>query len=345
MIVKGNAIAKMLSRPDPAVNAFLLHGRDEGRIREAAQALQLVLLGAADDPFRLVRLSGDDLRGDPARLADEAQALSMTGGNRVIRVQNISDAQASAFETLFDNTNATGHVIAQAGDLKKGSRLRKLFEAAQNAAAMAFYEDNAQSLEEVIERHLRDAHLRIAPDALAYLTSVLGEDRGVSRQELAKLVIFMGEQAPGSNAAIVRLSDAQCEIGDGSTVTLDEICDAAFSGHRDELAQELKRWNESGQNMIAPVRSATNHATRLQFLLAQLETGADADILLRRARPPIHFSRVATVRMQLRYWNAAKINQALQLLIEAEIHCKTTGYPDIAIAERVLFRIANAARA
>lgn len=335
----------MLSRPDPAVNAFLLHGRDEGRIREAAQALQLVLLGAADDAFRLARLSGDDLRGDPARLADEAQALSMTGGNRVVRVQNIGDAQTGAFENFFENANAKGHVIAEAGDLKKGSRLRKLFEAAQNAAAMAFYEDNAQSLEEVIEAHLREAQLQIAPDAMAYLTSVLGEDRGVTRQELAKLVIFMGEQASGSSPALISLSDAQNAIGDGNAVTLDEICDAAFGGKRDELALELKRWNESGQSMIAPVRSATNHATRLQLLLVQLEPGGDADALLRRARPPIHFSRIATVRTQLRYWNTAKIRQALQLLLEAEMQCKTTGYPDIAIAERVLYRIANAARA
>ncbi len=345
MIVKGSAIGKMLGRPDPAVNAFLLHGRDEGRIREAAQALQLVLLGAVDDPFRLVRLNGEDLRADPVRLADEAQSLSMTGGNRVIRVQNISDAQTGAFETFFDNANATGHVIVEAGDLKKGSRLRKLFEAARNAAAMAFYEDNAQSLEEVIEAHLREAQLQIAPDALAYLTSVLGDDRGVTRQELAKLVIFMGEPAPDTRPAIISLADAQCVIGDGTAVTLDQICDAAFGGKRDELARELKRWSESGQNMIAPVRSATNHATRLQLLLAQLETGGDADTLVRRARPPVHFSRIAAVRMQLRYWNMAKIRQALQLLLEAEIHCKTTGYPDIAIAERVLYRIANAARA
>ena len=345
MIIKGGAIAKMLKRPDPAFSAFLLHGRDEGRIREAAQMLVTVFLGAADDPFGLARLTGSDLREDPACLADEAQAISMTGGDRVVQVRNIADMHSGAFETLFENPNATAKVIVEAGELRKGSRLRKLFETLPQAAAMAFYEDNTQSLEELIEAELRAANLQVSGDALAYLTSVLGEDRGITRQELAKLVTFMSGDGTRVEPLEVSLADAQLAIGDGNSVTLDQICDATFAGSRDVLAIELKRWRESGQNMISVIRSATNHALRLQLLLAQIETGGDTEMVVRRARPPIHFSRVAAIRMQLRYWNAAKIKQALQLLLEAENHCKTTGYPEIAIAERVLFRIANAARA
>lgn len=345
MIIKAGAIAKMLNGPDPSISAFLLHGRDEGRIREAAQILVMTFLGTADDPFRLARLSGGDLRDDPVRLADEAQAISMTGGDRVIRVQSVGDAQTGAFETLFENPNATAKVIVEAGELRKGSRLRKLFETPPHAAAMAFYEDNTQSLGELIEAQLRAADLQIAPDALAYLTSVLGEDRGITRQELTKLVTFMARDAPADLPVEVSLADAQSAIGDGNAVTLDQICDATFGGTRDALAVELKRWSESGQSMIAVIRSATNHALRLQLLLAQLNKGGDTEMVVRRARPPIHFSKVAAIRMQLRFWSQPKIKQALQLLLEAENHCKTTGYPEIAIAERVLFRIANAARA
>jgi DNA polymerase-3 subunit delta len=43
-------------------------------------------------------------------------------------------------------------------------------------------------------------------------------------------------------------------------------------------------------------------------------------------------------------WPPKRLGQALAILLEAELDCKTTGLPDEAVCGRALIRIANAAR-
>ena len=58
-----------------------------GLIAERALALAKTVCEDLKDPFRVVDIGGDALKGDPARLADEFGAMSLMGGRRVIRVR------------------------------------------------------------------------------------------------------------------------------------------------------------------------------------------------------------------------------------------------------------------
>ena len=55
------------------------------------------------DPFNVADLSEAVLESDPARLADEAAAISMMGGRRVVRVRGAGKALAELFEAFLDD--------------------------------------------------------------------------------------------------------------------------------------------------------------------------------------------------------------------------------------------------
>ena len=62
---------------DPGgVRVVVLHGEDEGLVRQRADALTLLVAGARDDPFRVSWLSD----GEHGRLLEEASAIAMLGG-------------------------------------------------------------------------------------------------------------------------------------------------------------------------------------------------------------------------------------------------------------------------
>jgi len=109
----------------------LVFGPDEGLVRERVNALVKAAAGSGDDPFRVVELDGDALRADPARLADEAGAISMLGGRRAVRVNGITDNQAKTVEDFLGGHRDSKHtlVIFEAGELPGRAALRKLFEA------------------------------------------------------------------------------------------------------------------------------------------------------------------------------------------------------------------------
>ncbi len=80
-----------LRSPDPAARAVLVYGPDAGLVSERVEALVKGVAGDLSDPFRVADFSAKELIDDPARLADEAAALSLTGGRRAVRLRQGDD--------------------------------------------------------------------------------------------------------------------------------------------------------------------------------------------------------------------------------------------------------------
>jgi DNA polymerase-3 subunit delta len=65
---------------------------------------------------------------------------------------------------------------------------------------------------------------------------------------------------------------------------------------------------------------------------------------MRKFRPPVHFSRVSSFKAQANRWTEPKLLAALDMLLETEALCKTTGVPAEAACGRALLNIAAMAR-
>ena len=79
--------AGFLVNPKPGIACVLIYGPNRGLVSTRADTLVGSVADDPGDPFRVTVLEPESLKSDPARLADEANALSMTGGRRVVRVQ------------------------------------------------------------------------------------------------------------------------------------------------------------------------------------------------------------------------------------------------------------------
>ncbi|HEX6141289.1 MAG TPA: DNA polymerase III subunit delta [Geminicoccaceae bacterium] len=347
MKLQGARVERFLKAPDPGIAAVLVFGPDEGLVRERTDRLIRTVLDQPDDPFRMSDFLADQLRGEPARLADEARSLSLIGGRRVVRVRQAGDAVTVACRNLLELEDFEAWVVIEAGDLPGGSSLRKLFEGAKRAAALPCYRDLARDLSALIQATLRDHGLEAEPDALSYLIDHLGADRGLTRAELDKLVLYMtgapGEAAPGRRR--VTLADAAAVIGDTSALGLDDLVDAAATGDLVQVQRCLDRLLGEGQNPVRLVRSLANHLVRINRLGLEVEAGATVERVVDGARPQIHFRRRDRVKQALRRWRPGAAAAALELLVDAEIKCKSTGLPAELICRDTLLRIGRAARA
>ena len=137
MKLQGARVARFIAAPDAAIRAVLLHGEDEGMVRERAQRIAKAVVSDLADPFRVAELTGEALRADPVRLDDETRALSLVGGRRVVRVRGADDGQAALFERFFAALPpGDSLVVVEAGELGGKSALRRAFEAAKDGAAI-----------------------------------------------------------------------------------------------------------------------------------------------------------------------------------------------------------------
>src|SRR5262245_42512192 len=90
MKLDARGFERLAKAADPKLRAILVHGPDEGLVRERGEALARAVCPDLRDPFRVADLGAQTLADDPARLADEAAAIAMTGGRRVVRVRGFA---------------------------------------------------------------------------------------------------------------------------------------------------------------------------------------------------------------------------------------------------------------
>ncbi|MGQ0664800.1 MAG: DNA polymerase III subunit delta [Pseudomonadota bacterium] len=337
MKIAAAAIAAFLERPAPAARAVLIYGPDLGLVRERGEALVATVVADPADPFRVAELAGAALAKDPARLADEAAALSFTGGRRAVRVRPAGNEVADIFARFLKDPAGDALIVVEAGELDGRSALRRLFEGAANAAAIACYRDEGRELAGVIRDTLAGEGVSATPEALAWLASRLGGDRLVTRSELDKLAIYVG---PG---AVASLEDAQACVGDSADIDLDDLAHAVAGGDVPRLEQALAR--VTGEGMTAPtiVRAVARHFTRLHLAAGLIAAGNSEKSAMMSLRPPVFWKEETAFRAHLKRLTLPAVGRALTALLEAEIACKTGGAPAGLVAARCLLSLARQA--
>ena len=336
--LKGRDIDAFLARPDAGRPIILLYGPDAGLVRERADALLASAVDDPNDPFSLVRLDGDELAAEPSRLVDEAMTVPLFGGRRAIRVRAGSRSFASGVDTLADMPLRDCRIVIEAGELRPESPLRKACERAKTAVAIACYPDTERDLAKLIDDELRVSSLRIAPDARAVLTALLGGDRQASRNELRKLTLYAHGQSE------VTLDDVMTVVSDASELKLDPIVDSAFAGKPDVVESEFAKAMVAGTYPGLIIMAAQRQAAWLHKSSLAVAEGTPTSTLLESGYPRVHFSRKPSVEIALRNFSPARLVAIIDQLATAAFDMRKQTALASAIAQRALLSIAVNAR-
>jgi DNA polymerase-3 subunit delta len=318
---------------DPGVTrVVLLYGEDHGMIRDHAATLVRGIAGSVDDPFLVAELGKDQI----TQLAHEAASLPLTGGRRVVRLREATDAATDAVASILKGS-APALVVLEAQGLATRSRLRSLVEGAPDGAAIACYPEEGRALSDTIRAALTEAKVTIDADALSWLTDQLGADRVSTRQEVEKLALYVG---PGSR---VDLDAAVACVGDLAGLSLDDALFAATAGDVALADRALELAIAEGSTPVGTIRAALMHLQRLHRLRLSVDEGMSAADAVKGARPPIFFRRIGAVTRALGVWSSSALVAAMAGLADAERACKRTGAPDDVLARNAVLTLARRA--
>ena len=327
--------------PDTRVVAVLLYGPDGGLVRVRAEGLVRTVAGDVSDPFRVAELTADQVRADPPRLADEAAAISLTGGRRAVRLRDAGDAVSAILANFLDDSppgaGQAALVVVEAGELAPRSSLRRLFEGAANAAALACYQDEGEGLARLVRETLAARGVTASAEAVSYLAENLGGDRLVTLSELEKLALYAGE---GGRIGVEEA--ARC-VGDSARLTLEDVAFAAGGGDSAGLERGMTRAFLEGVAPVTVLRAVARHFQRLHLAAARRAAGAGPDQAMAALRPPVFFKRKGAFAAQLRLWPPRRAAAALELLTETETRCKETGQPAETLCRRALLLVSERA--
>jgi DNA polymerase-3 subunit delta len=244
---------------------------------------------------------------------DEAGAISMLGGRRAVRINGVTDGQAKLVEDFLDSHRDSRNtlVIFEAGELPGRAALRKLFEGAPHAAAIACYHDSGGDLKAVIQAQLNAAGKGASQAALSYLEQSLGGDRGATRSEIEKLALYVGEQRQ------VELEDVLASVGHSAGVEQDDLNYAIAEGDSKSIERQLDL-NLAETTPIMILRGLARHFLKLHGAVGRLESGASLQDAMVALNSPLFWRDRPRLEKQCRRWSSRAIAVALQKIGETE---------------------------
>ncbi|TAH37997.1 MAG: DNA polymerase III subunit delta [Alphaproteobacteria bacterium] len=317
----------------------LFYGPDEGMNRMRAQNIIKQKLGAKPDPFALIEMQAGELSDDPTRLLDEIQTMPFGGDTKIIYIRQATDTLAATVGQAIESCPSFSTLLIEAGELNPKSTLRNLCEGAdERAAAVPAYDDEGRGLTQYIQGFLTQAGVKLESGALPNLTSLMSANRMVNKQELEKLLLYIHP-----NAAITNDDIENCLVNQ-SQMELDDVVYAAFSGLGRQLDDGIHKLKSEGLFGIPILRATARHALRLHWAKSMINGGAQMEETVKMLRPPIFFKKLKSFEAQLRLWNAATLLKLLARLSEAEVQCKSTGFPVDEITGQLLLAICQQAQ-
>ncbi len=332
MKIDARAVERFLADPGPC-RAVLLHGDDQGLVHERADRLTRAAAGALDDPFRVASLERDA----HDRLEEEATALSLIGGRRVVRVRDAVDAVTPALDRAL-RAGPDCLIVIEAPSLPACSKLRTLLEARPDGAVIPCYQEEGRQLASSLRAMIEAESCRIEPDALSLLADSLGADRAASRGEVEKLVLYAGD------ARLIDVAAVEACVADASAISLDDALHAATEGDIVRADRAIERAIADGAAPVQIARSMLYHLHKLRAARLAIEkngmTAADA---VRGVRPPVFFRRVPGFTRALGAWTVASLERAASETNRIELACKQTGAPDFALTRHLVAAIAREA--
>lgn len=332
--LKAHEVRRFLSRPDLNEGIFLVYGQDVGLVRETANTLVRYLAG--NDPEAIVTLDGSALDADPGRLALEAGSSSLFSERRVIRVRGATKTLVMTLADIKDNL-AGAAIVLEAGNLAPKDPLRSLVEAAKLGRALPCYPDTDEMLQMLITESFAKAGIAAGADVFATIRETLGNDREVTRREIEKLELF------AAASKVLTRNDVLALCADNAALVLDEIVDAAGTGHAARLDEALNRALAAAVSPQQLLGGALSHFTQLRRWRTEIDNGRSVPDVLDGARPRPHFSRRSALEQQLRMWSDRALGAAAGRLHHAVADSRKRYELTDAVVRRALLAVCSMA--
>lgn len=331
--------AEFFRAPDTRRAGLLIHGADSMRVALRRQQVIKALVGeTGEEEMRLVRLSGAELRKDPALLSDTLRARGFFPGQRVVFLEEAGDSVTRTIAAaLEDWSRDDAMLVVTAGQLTARSSLRRLFEGHANALAVAIHADPPTRSE--IEEALHMAGLtRIGDDAMHDLQALAQAlDPGDFRQVLEKAALYMLDcDTPMTSADVAACAPATIEA------ELDDALNLIAEGAVGQIGPVMQRLEGQGMNPTTICIGATRHF-RLLHAAAGNPRGVEAG--LASARPPVFGPRRDRMARQARKLGVGCLERILAILTDTDLDLRSARpVPQRALLERAFIRIAMLAR-
>ena len=314
MKIKNYEIDKFCSNFNADHHAVLIYGEDYGLKNERTDA---IIKNYLDNSNNVVDLDIKSLILNPEILNDELSSISLLADKKVIKIRDANDKISSIIENNINLASKDCLLILISEALSPRSKLRLLFEQHKDAVILPCYSDTSANIMNIIDNMFNNENIKIDINAKKLLANYLGVDRLVTKAEIEKAILYSGTSKELS------LKDVSSFLSDQASINIDKLYDLVLLGNIKKAYKILLQLQNEGISAIQILRAFTRQLQNLYSIKERVLLKKDINFVLDNFKPPIYFKRKDNIRLQAKEWSVSMIKEALKMIEEAEINCKS----------------------
>ncbi len=313
---------------------LLVYGPNEGLIRD--DIIKIAEAFKQNNEVDEITINGKVIEENQNIIDEEIRSFSLFSEKKIIHLENIKDKHLPFVEDI-ELTSKKVLVIIKSENLNKNSKIRSFFEKHKKYAAVPCYEDDMRSTMNLLSQFQSDNKVKFSSDIKNYLLQNLSSDRLISKNELEKILLVIGEEQNKE----IELGIIRNILNDGSSNSLNIINENVMYGKVNQVSKNLYRIFDEGTNAVAIIRSLLNYLVRVHKAQIEIKKTGNFDTAIKQLKPPVFWKDKDNFRNHCSRWPTKYILLYIERLLEAEYMCKTQSSLNNEICEKYILSVAK----
>jgi DNA polymerase III subunit delta len=256
---------------------------------------------------------------------DNILSKSFFENKKLIIINRVSDKFKDILDELIEKKIEDLVLILNANILEKKSKIRSLFEKGKNTFCVPFYEDNNQTLANIVSGYFRSKKIPISQQAINLIVGRARGDRQNVKNELEKIENFT------LNKKTINIQDLLKLTNLSENYNVSELVDCCLSKNKKRTINILNENNYSLEDCILIIRTLLIKSKRLIKLSKQFEKTKNLDATILEFKPPIFWKEKEIIKQQIKSWSFKEIENLIYQINTIELLIKKYSYNSINI--------------
>ena len=293
------------------INYYLFYGPNIGLIEDTIKNIFKPIFSK-----NIINYDELDILNNKEEFKEHIFNKSFFDDDKFIIINRATDKIFEIIKEIIDTEIEDVKIIIKAGNLEKKTKIRNFFEKEKKTIITAFYEDNFQSLYQLVQKFIKENNIRISNEIINLIIERSKGNRINLNNELEKIFLFSKKNNIINFDSISKLTNLF------ENYDFAEIVDSCLLKNRKKTINILNENNPNSEDNILILRSFLFKLKRLKKLKTKMDNTKNIDQTLNTFKPPIFWKEKEVVKQQLKQRTLSDIKFLIKKVNNLELLIK-----------------------
>ena len=281
-------------------NVHLIYGNNEGIKQDIIKNYYLKSFTG-----EILKYDEQEILNNKDEFLSSLLTKSLFENNKIIIISRATDKLIDVIIDIVKKSQIETKIIIKCSNLEKKSKLRNLIEKEKKEVCTPVYEDDARSLNIVINNFLKEKKFNLSQEIKNLLIERSKGDRINLKNELSKLENLQISKNKLSTDDVLKLSNL------AENFSVFELSDNYLAKNSKKVANILNENNYSSEDCILIIRTILNKSKRLLKIRSEIDNDKDIDQVISGFKPPIFWKEKVVVKKQAQSWSTHEVKEII----------------------------------